>query len=97
MSNTTTATKPTFLSIISRTEEQRSQEVLSYDCEQAQLSLAANISETRRVLSEKKNQRLSFIKPGVDWNALANLDQEIVGYSAGLKQLEAYQTEYFPA
>jgi len=33
----------------------------------------------------------------VDWNALANLDQEIVGYSAGLKQLEAYQTEYFPA
>ena len=97
MSNTTTSTKPTFLSIISRTDKQKSQEATAYDCEQAQLSLAANKSETRRVLSEKKNQRLSFIKPGVNWNALATLDQEIKGYEAGLAQLEAYEKEYFPA
>ncbi len=84
--------------MLGKSAEQRQQEDINFDVEQKELQLSADISETKKALSNKRNEREKYCSSKeLDFKKLSIFDDEIAGLEAGVKRLEEYKGTFFPA
>jgi hypothetical protein len=84
--------------LLCKSNEQKQSEEIDFDVEQKELQLSADISETKKALSAKKKERETYAgSKNLDFKQLSVMDDEIAGLEAGVKRLEQYKEDFFPA
>ena len=86
-----------YMEIRKQSDVEIAEQQLQYDCKDNLNSLSDSIEKTQRALDSATRSRTEMLnRTKVDWAQLAQKDQEIEGYQAGLKALKNFRNIYFP-
>lgn len=92
------AKQPSYRQLLTKSDQERLTDEIDFDVEQKELQLSADISETKKALSAKKKERETYASSKkLDFKQLSIMDDEIKGLEEGVKRLEQYKEDFFPA